>query len=449
MVRTSHAFLAGIVAMVMVAIVAFIGGWKTSQAMGGIPLNTFVTTTFVSTASDRETPLETRGSFAVFWEVWDLVHTEFYHQEPLDQQRMVYGSIRGMLESLDDDYTIFQEPEAAERSRESMQGRFEGIGIYMSIEDGMVIVERPIKGAPAMEAGLESGDIIVKVDGVDIGNIIDELSESEAIDDVAERIRGPRGSTVTLSIRRPPATETFDVDIERDEVPLISVHAQMLEDNIAYIQVTEFKATTTDEFDEALRELLPQQPAGMVLDLRNNPGGFLTTAQEILGRFYEGVALYEDKNTGEAEVFNTRDAPSDVRVFDLPVVVLINGNSASASEIVAGALRDERAGATLLGETSFGKGSVQNIHRLSDGSSVRITIAQWLTPDMDKIDEVGITPEYIVPASQDSQYAVPCMVDQLPPEGQETCSDAQLSWGMRLLTSGETPPPPPTATSDE
>jgi carboxyl-terminal processing protease len=435
--------------MILVAIIAFIGGWKTSQAVGGIPLNTFVTTTLMSTTNERDTPIETRGSFSVFWEVWDLVHTEFYHQEPLDQQQMVYGAIRGMLQSLDDDYTVFQEPEAAERSRESMQGRFEGIGIYMTIEDGLVMVERPIKGAPAMEAGLQSGDIIVKVDGVDVGVIIDEMSEAEAIDDVAARIRGPRGSTVTLTIQRPPDTDTFDVEIERDEVPLISVYSQMLDNNVAYIHVTEFKATTTGEFDEALRDLLPQQPAGLVLDLRNNPGGFLDTAQEILGRFYDGVALYEDKNTGEPELFPTYNASADVRAFDLPVVVLINGNSASASEIVAGALRDERENVFVLGETSFGKGSVQNIHRLSDGSSVRITIAEWLTPDMDEIDDVGITPEYVVPPSQESQYAVPCLAEQRPPEGQETCSDAQLSWAIRLLTTGETPPPPAAAGDEQ
>jgi carboxyl-terminal processing protease len=165
----------------------------------------------------------------------------------------------------------------------------------------------------------------------------------------------------------------------------------------------------------------------------------------VLGRFYDGVALYETGHNGDIQTFRTHGAPRDVRIDDMPVVVLINGNSASAAEIVAGALHDEREDTILLGETSFGKGSVQNIHRLSDGSSVRITIAQWLTPAREEIHDVGITPEHIVPASQEPQYAVPCIEDQQPVEEQEQCNDAQLWWGMQVLTSDETPPPPPPA----
>jgi carboxyl-terminal processing protease len=442
MVRISHAILVGILVAAFVAVLGFVGGWTASRTAGNIPLRTFVTATLHEQPDDSAESFAVGDSFDVFWDVWNIVNREFYHTEPLDQQQMVYGAIRGMLGSLEDEYTVFQEPEDAERSRESMQGRFEGIGIYMQITEGEVLVERPIKGSPASHAGLQRGDVIVRVDGEEVAALADGLSDAEIVSEVAGRIRGPKGSSVTLSIRRPPAVDTFDVEIVRDEVPLVSVYAEMLDNQIAYVQITEFKATTTIELDEALRELLPQQPAGMVLDLRNNPGGFLNTSQEVLGRFYEGLALYEQMSDGTTKELHTVSAPDDVRAFEVPLVVLINGHSASASEIVAGALRDLRPNTVLLGETSFGKGSVQNIHRLRDGSSVRVTIAQWFTPNQDKIHRLGITPEYVVPFAQEPQYAVPCTEQATPPAGQEACSDAQFSWALRILTSGEVPPAP-------
>lgn len=445
MVRTSHALLVGSFVTLCVAVIAFIGGWTAARAIGDGAFGTFVTS-LAHREGEATTPGEVRDTFAVFWDVWSLVHQEFYHTEPLDEQQMVYGAIRGMLQSLNDDYTSFQEPEIAEQSRESMEGKFEGIGAYLRVEGGEVIIERPIKNSPAMKAGLQENDVIVEVDGQALGALIVGMNEAEAAAQAASLIRGPKGTIVTLTIRRPPDTTTFDVAITRDEVPLISVNAQMLENDVAYIQITEFKASTTGELDAALRELLPQEPRSLILDLRNNPGGFLTTAQEVLGRFYSGVALYEEDSAGNMKELHTINGPSDVRVYDLPMVVLINGGSASASEIVAGALRDRRPNTTLLGETSFGKGSVQNIHNLRDGSSARITIAHWLTPDKEEIHKIGITPEYVVPASQDLEYAVECIGEQEPPEGQEQCSDAQLSWGLRFLTTQATPPPPPDPT---
>jgi carboxyl-terminal processing protease len=328
-----------------------------------------------------------------------------------------------------------------------MQGRFEGIGIYMAMAEGEILVDRPIRGSPAMQAGLQSGDVIVSVDGQAVAELIAGLEEAEAMAAVVERIRGPKGTPVRLEVRRPPQTTTFEVEIVRDEVPLISVNWDMLAGDVAYIQITEFKATTTDELDEALRDLLPQQPRGLVLDLRNNPGGFLTTAQEVLGRFYNGLALREHMSDGTVKELTTISGPREVQTFELPMVVLINGGSASAAEIVAGALRDRRPNTTLLGETTFGKGSVQNIHRLRDGSSTRITIAHWFTPNGDEIHQIGITPEYVVNPSDDPQYALACPAEMRPAEGASACQDAQLVWSMRVLTNSATPPPPaPTPT---
>lgn len=435
MVRTSRAITLGAFVALAVGVVAFFSGWATARAVGTTPLDSLMARVGNQEVR-RTTPGDAREEFAVFWQVWDLVQAEFYRQEPLDRQGLVYGAIRGMLGALGDEYTTFQEPDLAAQSRESMQGKFEGIGAYLAMREGEVVIDRPFKRSPAAAAGLLTGDVVVAVDGQPLAPLIEGLDDAEATAKAATLIRGPKGSVVTLTLRRPPATATFDVAITRDEVPIISVNAQLLDGGVAYIQITEFKATTTQLLDEAIRELAPQRPASIVLDLRNNPGGYLTTAQEVLGRFYDGVALYERENGGVVKELGTIAGPADTRLFDLPMVVLINGGSASASEIVAGALRDRRPNTTLLGEQSYGKGSVQNIHQLRDGSSARITIAHWLTPDRDEIHRIGISPEYEVVASEDPQYSVPCVAERQPPAGQPTCGDAQLASGLQLLAGG-------------
>lgn len=438
MVRTSRAITMGAIAALVVGVVAFFSGWVAARAVGTTPIDSFIAS-LGNQDVRRTTPGEAREEFAVFWQVWDLVEGEFYRQDPLDRQELVYGAIRGMLGALGDEYTTFQEPDMAAQSRESMQGKFEGIGAYLALRDGEVVIDRPFKRSPAANAGLLTGDVVVAVDGQPLASLIAGLDDAEATAKAAAKIRGPKGSIVTLTLRRPPAAETFDVAITRDEVPIISVNAEVLDGGVAYIQITEFKATTTQLLDEAIREIAPQRPTSIVLDLRNNPGGYLTTAQEVLGRFYDGVALYERENGGVVKELNTIGGPADTRLFDVPMVVLINAGSASASEIVAGALRDRRPNTTLLGETSYGKGSVQNIHQLRDGSSARITIAHWLTPNRDEIHRIGITPQYEVVASEDPQYSVPCVAERQPPEGQPTCGDAQLASGLQLL-AGEALP---------
>jgi carboxyl-terminal processing protease len=445
MIRISRALWIGVFSCLIVGGCSFLGGWLTARAVGASPVDTFVAR-LLNNDARQATPAPLGEQFAVFWDVWDIVESEFYTEAELDRQKMMYGAVRGMLASLDDQYTSFQEPEVAEQSRESMQGKFEGIGAYLRTEGGAVLIDKPIKGSPAMNAGLQSGDVIVAVDGKQIAEETAGMTDAEAVARVAALIRGPKGSEVTLTLRRPPQEANFDVQITRDEVPLVTVNAQMLDTGVAYIQITEFKATTTELLDEALRELLPQQPRSIVLDLRNNPGGFLTTAQEVLGRFYEGVALYELERGGVEKELRTIGAPSDVRAFELPMVVLVNGGSASAAEIVAGALRDKRPNTTLMGEKSFGKGSVQNIHTLRDGSSARVTIARWLTPNRDTIHSIGIQPQYVVAPSEDAEYRVPCVADRRPPQGQQSCADAQLAWGLRLLTGGVPPQVVPTTT---
>ncbi|MBX0326500.1 PDZ domain-containing protein, partial [Oscillochloris sp. ZM17-4] len=232
MVRMRRAIAYGAVAALLVGVIAFFGGWVTARAVGSSPIDTF----FAGVASRglrAQSPAASREQFTVFWDVWDLVQSEFYHQEPLDSQRLVYGAIKGLLGALDDQYTTFQEPDLAAQSRESMQGSFEGIGAYLRVTDGEMVIDRPIKGSPALRAGIQPGDVIVAVDGEALAPLIAGLSDAESTAKAAAKIRGPKGSVVTLSIRRGLDTQPFDVAITRDEVPIISVNAQMLDDGVA------------------------------------------------------------------------------------------------------------------------------------------------------------------------------------------------------------------------
>ncbi len=382
------------------------------------------------------------SQFKVFWQAWDLIGEKFYHTEPLDQQKLIYGAIRGMLQSLGDDFTSFHEPEDAERTREDLRGNFEGIGAYVEYKDNKVLIVSPIEGSPAEKADLRAGDVIIAVDGTLMADVTKGLDRQQALQDAIELIRGPKGSTVKLTIFREETDKQFDVEIVRDEIPLISVRSEMIDD-IAYVHISEFKATTYDELDAALVKLKAQNPKAFILDLRNNPGGYVTQAQNVLGRFVEnGVTYYQEDSDGNQKAFDVMRQGTGETLFDLPMVTLVNGGSASASEIVSGALQDYKR-STLLGEKTFGKGSVQSVNRLSDNSELRVTIAHWLTPEKRAIHGIGITPDDVVPFSDDAaEYPVQCLFNTKPAEGAEACGDSQLFWALKVLR-GEGPPPPP------
>ena len=430
-------------------IVGFGAGWVSAITLGGrIPLDSDISAYLgPGMGANSATPGELRNQFAVFWEVWNLVESEFYHRTPLDRQHMIQGAIKGMLDSLGDQYSVYQEPDLAAQTQDDMQGKLAGIGTYLRIDGGKAFIYKPVKNAPAIQAGLRQDDQIVNIDGQAVEPLIAGLDVNASAVKVASKLRGQAGTTVKLTIRR--GTDTpFDVLLTRADIVIPSVDDQLLDGGLAYIHISEFKTTTTTEFDAALRELLPHNPKGIILDLRNDPGGFLQNAQEVLGRLYDGVALYEDKNTGDLTALRTISGSSDTRAFTTPLIVLVNGRSASASEIVAGALRDTRAATYLMGEKTYGKGSVQNIHALSDGGSARITIAHWLTPNKSEIHKIGITPQYLVPYAEDAASTVPCVADRQPPAGQATCADSQLAAAIKLLATGQAPPviATPTAT---
>lgn len=384
--------------------------------------------------------------FQTFWEVWNLVNKEFYHTEPIDEKQMMYGAIRGMLQSLGDDFTGFQEPEAAERSREDMRGNFEGIGAYVEYKEGQILIVSPIEGSPAEKANVRAGDIVVAVDGKQISEVIADLERDQALSEAIKLIRGPKGSQVVITVYRTSEEKQIDITIVRDTIPLISVRSTMIGD-IGYIQLSEFKQTSYDELDQAIAKLKPNNPKAIIFDLRNNPGGYVTQAQNILGRFTkDGVTHYQENSNGVQKEYRTLQQGTPQELFDIPVVVLVNGGSASASEIVSGAMQDTKR-ATLIGEKTFGKGSVQSVHTLTDKSEARITVAHWLTPNKRAIHTLGITPDYVVPFSDDAaQYPVECILNRTPADGATSCADSQLFWALKFLNEQQTPPPPPTPT---
>lgn len=435
MIRTTRALMIGALASILIAVVAFIGGIAVTLRWGNtLPL---VASIGAVNAAERTTPSGIANQFQVFWEVWGLVDQQFYHEEPLDYKEMTYGAIHGMLQSLGDDYTVFEEPQVAQQSQQRLSGQFEGIGAYIEYRDNRLLIVSPIEDSPAEAAGILAGDEVLKVDDQELAPLLADLAPNEATQRAISLIRGPKGTTVHLTIFRESTNETLELTIERAALPDISVLAKMLDGGIGYVQISQFKATTADELDEALNRLQSEELNGLILDLRNNPGGYLDQAQKVLGRFLaDGPALQERMSDGtvtDLDVLRTNDAPG---LFDVPLIVLTNGGSASASEIVAGALRD-RERATLVGEKTFGKGSVQTIRTLSDGSSARITIARWLTPNGHEIHHTGIEPTVYVPFLQDEQYNV--QLPQRRPIDPTETNDSQLWWAIKLLTGEEQP----------
>jgi carboxyl-terminal processing protease len=321
--------------------------------------------------------------FSLFWDAWRIVQEKFATKEPLNSQNMVYGAISGMLWSLDDPYTIFMNPEDSKRFFDDLQGSFEGVGMEIGIRNKALQVISPLEGTPAQRAGVRAGDRIVKIGDV----VTDGMSVEKAV----SLIRGPKGTSVTLTVFREGWEETKELTIVRDVIVIPSLEWE-LKGDVAYIKLFQFSEKAGRDFRKASQEILASKATSIVLDVRNNPGGFLDIAVDIAGWFVERgsvVVTEELKDEKERKVHEARGTAS---LISYPVVVLINEGSASASEILAGALRDDR-GILLVGKQSFGKGSVQEIENLRDDSSLKVTIAKWLTPKGDVIQGVGLKPD--------------------------------------------------------
>ena len=350
-----------------------------------------------------ETPTSLRREFAPFWEVWSFVHQEYFDQ-PLDDTELVEGAIRGMLSTLGDRNTIYLPPSEQQISEERFNGEFQGIGVTIETIDGRIVIISPFEGSPAEIAGLQPGDVLLVADGTELTGL--------DVTDVGEIVRGPAGTIVVLLIERDG--ESFEVDVTRDVIEIASVRTEMLDENIGYVRINQFGDQTDEELSTLLPELMAQNPDGLVIDVRNNPGGGLNTVVDVAQEFIDnGLILTERFGDGREVIF---DADSGGLATDIPLAILINEGSASASEVLAGALRDQGRG-VLIGNTSFGKGTVQNNRTLSNGGGVRITIARWLTPDGEWVHEQGLEPDFLVlfpeDGSAESDIQLEAAVDYL------------------------------------
>ncbi len=321
----------------------------------------------------------------VFWEAWDQVQNNYY-EGPLDPRELVEGATRGMVRSTGDAYTDWVDAKSAKIDRERLEGHFQGIGATVELDDeGLLKIVRPLPGSPAEEAGLRANDVVLAVDGAD--------TKGKTLEELVILVRGPSGTTVVLTIRSEGETESREVSVVRGEIVIPSVVAKAV-DEFGYIRLSNFGANTTDELRDSIRDLRSNGAEGIILDLRNNPGGLLSTAIDVAGEFFPaGTLVVSEKSRTEGDI----DFKSSGRgsAFDLPIVVLINGGSASASEIVAAAIKDHGRG-KLLGQPTFGKGSVQIPYELRDDSVVRVTVAIWETPGGTHLTGEGIEPDFLI-----------------------------------------------------
>ena len=334
--------------------------------------------------------------FSLFWETWQTIKEKYVDKAKLDTQEMIYGAISGMVKSLNDPYTIFLKPEDTKRFIEDVKGSFEGVGMEVDVRNGQLQVVAPLEGTPAQKAGNKPGDIIMKVDGTTTA----EMSVDEAVN----LIRGPKGTEVTLTIYREEWGEARDIKIVRSVIDVPSNKLEIRDDGIAYLRIYHFSENAAYDFREAAIKILESNSQKIILDLRDNPGGYLEVAQDIAGWFLERGQVVTVEDFGEGKEQNKYLAEGNAKLVSYPVVVLINKGSASGSEILAGALRDDR-GVKLIGETSFGKGSVQELEKLRGGSSLKITIAKWLTPNGDLITGKGLEPDVKVELTTEDAVA--------------------------------------------
>ena len=320
--------------------------------------------------------------FDTLWQVWQYLQQDYVNKDALDPRVLTQGAIEGLIEALDDPYTYYLDAETKQLALSDLEGSFEGIGAVVSMEEEGLTIISPIAGSPAERQGLRAGDRILEIDG--------EPTSGMTLTEAVLKIRGPEGTTLTLLLLHQGEAEPVAVEITRDRIDLESVLLEMLPHDIAHIQITYFSLRTGEEFTAALSDALQSELKGIVLDLRGNPGGTLNTVVDVAGQLLDGgIVLYQLDSEGERSEWR---ASSGGLATDLPLAVLVDGGSASGSEVLAGALRD-RGRAPLIGTTTYGKGSVQIVRELSDGSALRVTSTRWLTPDGHLIEGVGLTPD--------------------------------------------------------
>ncbi len=375
-------------------ILAFLLGWSLNQQQNQrsvLPMEMTVPTE-VSTTEEVKSLLSSvtlrRRSdprdvdLSGFWEVWNTLSANFLYQDRFDTKEQLYGAAKGLVNSLNDPYTVYMTPEETEEFEESMSGEFEGIGAEIAIKKDRLTIVTPLRGSPAELAGLRSGDRILKID--------DESTFDLSVHEAIMLIRGPRGEKVVLTVERDGDTQSHEITIVRDTITVEDFSWKM-QDGIAVFEVTQFGTELVSQFSAALPSILLEKPRGIIVDLRNNGGGLLDASIKMMDQFFNKQVLVttNGRRMGQEEDLQSRQGGA---FTDTPLIVLVNEGSASASEIFAGAVQDIKRG-LIVGTKTFGKGSVQNVIPMSGGASLKITIAEWLTPNGRSIHDEGIVPD--------------------------------------------------------
>jgi carboxyl-terminal processing protease len=376
--------------MMVLALAVVLGAFGVGYASGSIRSRVQVPQAAAAPLQVAPSNSKEPAGFGVFWEAWTAVESQFYGKIPSEQDR-IYGAARGMVATYGDPNTAFVEPRLASIFREDISGSFEGIGAAVRMDEmGRVVIAEPFVGQPAAKAGLLRGDVILSVDK----KSLDGMNLYEAI----SLIRGPAGSTVVLSVARQGIDKPFDVSVVRARIENKVVDSKRLTGDIGYVSLSEFSRGASSKIADAIRSLEAEgQLKGLILDLRDNPGGLLDEAGMVASQFIDkGTVTIEREKGGKEQALEAQPGGVALKV---PLVVLVNRGSASASEIVSGAIKENGRG-KLIGEQTFGKGTVQLPQTLSDGSELRVTIAEWLTPNKEQINGQGIVPDIVVERTQ-------------------------------------------------
>lgn len=394
MVKVTYRGITNLFLSLSVAILVFAGGYKTAEyrLSGKAPE---IVKKLTGSVNGEEVSV---ADFAKFWEVWKRLEKSYVDPSKLDYSQMTWGSMKGLAGSLGDPYTQYLPPKENKAANEDLNGSFFGVGIELGYRDGTLAAVAPIKGSPAEAAGVMAGDFILHIK--DEKKKLDIDTQGMTLPTAVSHIRGDKGSEVTLTLYRQGKDKSFEVTIKRDEIIVPSVDLTFVEKNgatYAHLELHRFGGRTDKEWGSKISEIIAKRPTGVVLDLRNNPGGYLDGAVYVASEFLEKGIVVKQEGRNESEVYSVNRNGS---LVNIPLTVLINKGSASASEIVAGALQDNKR-AKIVGEQSFGKGTVQEVQDLTDGSSLHVTIAKWKTPNGNWIHENGITPDVKVEAGED------------------------------------------------
>lgn len=395
-------------------------GWTRAESFNGTPISSATSTSgFVLGLGQNPPPdLSTQDvEFRLFWETWQLLKDKYYKSPDIQDKQMFYGAMKGLADSMGDPYTTFFEPKGAEAFQQALSGKFSGIGAEIGLREGIITVVAPLPDTPAERAGIKAGDFIAKIDGVE--------TNGYSVEQAVSKIRGDKGTKVVLTIVRTndkSKPEPFDLTITREEIQVKSVRLKWIEgqDRIAHLEITNFNTDTIDGLNKAIDDMLAKDVQAVILDLRNNPGGFLDTAAYMAGEWVGDQIIVKERRQGE--IVEQLPGTGRKRLAGIPTVVLVNEGSASASEIVSGALQDYKA-ATIVGKKTFGKGSVQDYTNLKDGSAIKITIAEWLTPLERTINNTGLEPDLSI---------------ERTPEDYEKSIDPQLLRAVGILNGSAT-----------